>query len=282
MPKLIGKGLATSVCHNLANNNMKSASRSAPTAATKAFSHTTTNSTHTTTFGNTTEVNTQPISIPNNAMHEKIDQHCSFVLDSTSQSSTASLSMSPLVRNGPASLAFADTKKTALHLGEDQEAFAKLLSSQECILDEFAKAARPASPAIASDSPKREVFNRKQDPFVFDNFLSLNDSSPTSSLKSSKSFSRKRRSTTSNLAENDVDPYPTSKVHRSGMKKSPSRYHLASLNDQAEASNHDKYLPSTHTSSSSLATSEQENLTPHRSITPSPSWGQFADLDPEF
>jgi len=273
MPKLIGKGLAASVCHNFANNNIKSASRSAPTAATKAFSHTSTTCNH------ATEVNTQPISIPNNAMHEKIDQHCSVVLDATSQSSTASLSMPPTVRNGPASLAFADTKKTALHLGEEQESFAKSLFSQECILDEFAKAATPVSPAIASDSPNRKLFNRKQDPFVFDNFLGLCDSSSTSSLKRSKSFSRKRRSMTSNVAE--TEPYPTSKVHRSGMKKSPSRYHLASLNDQADASNQDKYLPFTHTSSSSLATSEQENLTPHRSITPTPSWGQFADLDPE-
>lgn len=263
MPKLISKGIATSMCNNFANNNMKSASRSGPTAASKAFS---------------ADSNTQPILIPNAAMHEKIDHTSSFLFDSAP---SPLLSMSP-VRGGPASSAFAATKQIALHLGEEH----KLSSSHECILSTFTKTTSPTIPTSTTTQKNRQS---SKDPFVFDNFLPLNDcdssaSSRPSTLKKSKSFSRKRASM-SNISEHeDAAPYPTSKVMRS-MKKSPSRYHLASL-DEAEATTQDELLPRfprTNSTCTSLSTtSEQENLTPPRTVTPTMTWGQFADIDAEF
>ena len=210
------------------------------------------------------------------------------------------------MRGGPASTAFAATKQIALHLGKEQGVHdVAKIPSNECILSNFN---RPPTKA-----PRRvSIEYQTKDPFVFDNFLPLNDSTITTStssatktgtrtsttftstsLKKSKSFSRKRSSMTNldeeyNRSESSADPYPSSKVIRSNLKKSPSRWsNLNYLNEHAEQSTQDEMLPFHRISSSSLSSSpsmstdeaeSKEDQSTLRTVTPM-AWGQFTELD---
>ena len=286
MPKLVGRGVASSICHSF---NMKAAEKSAE--KTLFFAHT-----------GTSEANLHPHLIPTCSLHEKIEMSPTLAGEPSS-----SLLISSPARGGPASTAFAATKQIALHLGKEQGVHdVAKIPSTECILSNFNSSSTKA--------PRRvSIEYQTKDPFVFDNFLPLNDLStttgstssatmtgtrtsttcPSTSLKKSKSFSRKRSSMTNldeeyNRSESSADPYPSSKVIRSNLKKSPSRWsNLNCLNEHAEQSTQDEMLPFHRISSSSLSSSpsmstdeveSQEDQPTHRTVTPM-AWGQFTELD---
>jgi hypothetical protein len=252
----------------------------------------------------TSEANLYPHTIPTSALHEKVEISPTLA----AEPSSSPLLSSP-VRGGPASTAFAATKQIALHFGKEQGVHdVTNIPSNECILSNFNR-----SPTKA---PRRvSIEHRTKDPFVFDNFLPLNDLStiPTSSstssatstgtrtsttftstsLKKSKSFSRKRSSMTNldeeyNRSKSSADPYPSSKVIRSNLKKSPSRWsNLNYLNEHAEQSTQDEMLPFHRISSSSLSSipsmstdeaESKEDQSSLRTVTPM-AWGQFTELD---
>lgn len=286
MPKLIGRGVASSISHSF--NNMKAAERSAE--KTLFFAHT-----------GTSEFNLQPHTIPTSALHEKIEVSPTF----PTEHSPSPLMSSP-ARGGPASTAFAATTQIALHLGKEQGVHdVTKIPSNECILSNFNK--------NSTKAPRRvSIEYKSKDPFVFDNFLPVSDSTtssmPTSAaissrtsttrsstnLKKTKSFSRKRSSMTNldeqyNRSESSAGPYPSSKVSRSNlMKKSPSRWaNLNCLDEHAEQSTQDEMLPFHRISSSSLSSTpsistdgaeSKEDQSTFRTVTPM-AWGQFTELD---
>ena len=280
MPKLIAtstsRGFASSNCHSF---NMKAAE----TCAEKTiFAHS----------GNF-EVNLHPHTIPTSTSYEQFEMSPTLSAEPSS-----SLLISSPVRGGPASTAFAATKQFALHLGREQGVQdVTKIPSNECILSNFNK--------TSTKAPRRvSIEQTAKDPFVFDNFLPLGDlpapSSATSAhtsttfastnLKKRKSFSSKRSSMSNldecNRRESSADPYPSSKVIRTSLKKSPSRWsNLNCLNEHAEQSTQDEMIPFHRISSSSLASSAADELeskedqsTSFRTVTPM-AWGQFTDLD---
>lgn len=240
------------------------------------------------------EANLHPHMIP--TFHEKVTMSPVLPADPSS----ALLGVSSPLRGGPASVAFAATSQIALRLGEEREEHdVSKIPSSECILSNF----NDASPK----RPRRvSIEHGAKDPFVFDNFLPpVNElctrTSPSAaagtstttvtssrSLKKSKSLLSRKRSSMTNLEDYQRDepssePYPSSKVIRSGLKKSPSRWY--NLNSLAEASAQDDEMPSFHRiSSSSLASStssdqkEEQTTSALRSVTPL-AWGQFTELD---
>jgi len=265
------------MCHTF-NDNMKTAERSAETFF---FAH-----------SGISEANLHPHMIPT------FDEKVTMAPVLSADPSSALLVSTPL-RGGPASTAIAATSQIALRLAEEREEHdVSKIPSSECILSNFNN--------TSSKRPRRvSIELGAKDPFVFDNFLPLNElctrtnpsaaagtstttvtSSPN--LKKSKSLLSRKRSSMTNLEdykrdEPSSEPYPSSKVARSGLKKSPSRW--CNLNSLAEASAQDDEMPSFHRiSSSSLASStsfdqkEEQTTSALRSVTPL-AWGQFTELD---